>query len=56
MIILAIVVEHLQLSKNINESIKCDQGYAYSSGKQISHGLRSKVGQWWETVSLTQRK
>ena len=30
---------------NINESIKCDQGYAYSSGKKNSHGLRRKVGQ-----------
>ena len=30
----------------INESIQCDHGYAYSSGKnKCAHGLIKKVGQ-----------
>ena len=43
--------------KNVNESIQCDHGYAYSSEENnFAYGLISKVGQWWKPVSLTQSK
>ena len=43
--------------KNVNESIQCDHGYAYSSGKtKCAHGFIRKFGQWWKPVPLTQSK